>query len=385
MSTKIKFAAGLAAITTLVALMLVFALKPKDNLEPQPNALDEQFIPQGELVNSSEEPQDGRFAPEDNPLPEQSPYDELDARAQFPIGNGITLAEMALLDSLDFGNVRDVVLDDDRALMASAGGVLEFFLGDSSFTLYSYPQELIDHDCYAVHAYGDDILVGTGSGVFLINPIGVVEPVWNQITDTVTVIECFDGCFYVGTLHDGLYEINGELVGNILPDKRIVAVSSDQFALWVATAEDGLLYFDDKGWHERYLITNREAFAHVTALESAFGKLFVGTATGLFIYNGDNWQHVDSSDYLFQEHITALAAGKSYMYIGTAKEGVFAYYNGWLSPLDWSDDVQVTSLDVKGGQYLVGRSKGGAILADRKGELEILPLIKQTVAVLSSL
>ncbi len=386
MLSKIKFAAGLAALTILAALIVVFSLKPKAQPEPQSSTLDEHFTPQIELANSvADEPEDGRFAPEDHPLPEQRPYDELADHPQFPVGNGLTLEELALLDSLEFGNVRDVALDDDRALMATAGGVLEFFLSDSSFTLYSYPQDLVNHDCYAVLPYEDNILVGTEAGIYLINPIGVVERVWEEITDTVTVLKSFDGCFYVGTRHDGLYEINGQLVGNILPAKQIVDVSSDQFALWAATAEDGLLYFDEHGWHERYLITNRDAFANVTALESAFGKLFVGTTTGVFIYDGHNWQHLDSSDYLFQDHVTALAAGRSYMYIGTATEGVFAYYEGWLTPLDWSDDVQVTSLDVKGGRYLVGRTQRGAILADRKGELELLPLIKQTVAVLSSL
>ncbi len=386
MLNKIKFAAGLAALTTLVALILVFSLKKKDTLEPQQNTLHEDFIPQVELANSvADEPEDGRFAPEDHPLPEQTPYDELTDQPQLSIGEGLSVEDIALLDSLDFGNVRDVALDDERALMATAGGVLEYYLSDSSFTLYSYPHELVNHDCYAVHAFDNNILVGTERGVYLINAIGLVTRVWEEIDDTVTVIKNFDGCFYVGTRNEGLFEVNGELVGNILPDKQIVDVSSDQFALWVATAEDGLLYFDDNGWHERYLITNREAFAHVTALESAFGKLFVGTTTGLFIYNGHNWQHLDGSDYLFQEHVTALAAGKSYMYIGTAKEGVFAYYEGWISPLDWSDDLEVTSLDVKGGKYLVGRSQRGAILADRKGELELLPLIKQTMAMLSSL
>ncbi len=64
---------------------------------------------------------------------------------------------------------------------------------------------------------------------------------------------------------------------------------------------------------------------------------------------------------------------------------VFAYYNGWLSPLDWSDNLPVHSLDVYDGKYLVGLDKGGAILNSRKGVLDILPLVRQSQGILSIL
>ncbi len=73
-------------------------------------------------------------------------------------GANTSLEDLALLDSLDFDDVRDVEIDFDRALLATAGGVLEFFTDDSSFAIYTYPQELHNYDSYAVLSVNDDIL-----------------------------------------------------------------------------------------------------------------------------------------------------------------------------------------------------------------------------------
>ncbi len=379
-TTKIKFAATLIAVALLITGIFVFSVQRRE-----PAATTEQSLPEPVSVTpASADPNEMGFGPDTNPLPDQRPFADDYSGFELPAGVGVTQEDLDLLDSLPFEDVRDVHLDEDRALLATAGGVIEFFLADSSFAIYSYPHGLLTYDCYAICPYGDNILVGASDGVYLINAIGVIEPVWVEINDTVTTIKCFNGCYYVGTRHDGLYEINGELVANILPDKSIVDVSDNMFALWVSTEQDGLLYYDDKGWHQRYLANNPNAFVEVTALESAFDKLFVGTPRGLFVFNGDSWKHYDSLDYLFEPRITALAAGKSYVYIGTESEGVFAYYDGWISSLDWSDDLFVSSIDIHDGRYLVGLSKGGAILADQRGALDLLPLIKNATVIFSA-
>lgn len=380
MFNKLKFAAGLAVAVTAFGLIIGLSLKPRP-------ATETSKVPDlsANVERISEASSDIEFGPDTNPIPEVGPSPELDRNRIYLDGANNSREDLALLDSLDFADVRDVEIDFDRALLATAGGVLEFFTGDSSFAIYSYPQELHNYDSYAVLSVNDDILVGTAAGVYLIDALGIVQPIWNEIADTITVLENVEGCIYVGTRNLGLFEVNGNIVTHLLAGKNIVAVAEDENALWCATAEDGLLYSDGDGWHKRHLLSDAHAFDTVTALESAFGKLWVGTHDGLFIYNGDNWKRIDTTEYLFDEGVTALAAGRSYMYIGTAQEGVFAYYNGWLSPLDWSDNLPVRSLDVYDGRYLVGLDKGGAILNSRKGAVDILPLVRQTQGILSVL
>ncbi len=385
MLNKLKFAAGLAVAVTILGVMIGLSLQHRPAVGSFEVNDQGGITGQTSLASSLSNPERAEFGPDTNPIPEVMPALEGDENHILLNGANNSIEDLALLDSLDFDDVRDVEIDFDRALLATAGGVLEFFTDDSSFAIYSYPQELHNYDSYAVLSVNDDILVGTASGVYLIDIMGMIQPIWSEITDTITTLENVEGCIYVGTRNQGLFEVNGNIVTQLLAGKNIVAVSEDEFALWCATAEDGLLYRDDNGWHKRQLLNNPDAFDTVTALESAFGKLWVGTPNGLYIFNGDNWERVDTADYLFEDQITALAAGRSYMYIGTAHEGVFAYYNGWLSPLDWSDNLPVHSLDVYDGKYLVGLDKGGAILNSRKGVLDILPLVRQSQGILSIL
>jgi hypothetical protein len=381
---KIKFAAGLGAAVTILGIIIGVSLKQRPAIE-RVDVLDRTAshpLTQNPTTVSDEKIE---FGPDTNPLPEIMPALERNEHPMLNSGPSTGLEELAILDSLDFSDVRDVELDFDRAILATAGGVLEVFTDDSSFAIYSYPQELHDFDCFSVVTVEDDILVGTACGVYRIDGLGVVQHVWPEITDTVTVLKNCEGFVYVGTRNHGLYEVDGNIVTQLLQNKHVIDVSDDNFALWCATAEDGLLYRDENGWHKRYLLSNPEAFANVTALESAFGKLWVGTPSGLFIFNGDNWERLDSADYLLEEGVTALAAGKSYMYIGTDKEGVFAYCNGFLSPLDWSDNLPVRSLSIYDGKYLVGLDKGGALLNTSKGVVDILPLVHKAQSILSSL
>ena len=383
MLSKIKFAAGLAAAVTILGIIVGVSLKQRPAIE-RVDVL-EQAVSQPLTQTPTTVSNKVEFGPDTNPLPEIMPALERNSLQVLNSGRSTGLEELAILDSLDFADVRDVELDFDRAILATAGGVLEVFTDDSSFAVYSYPQELLDFDCYSVVTVEDDILVGTSCGVYRIDGLGVVQRVWPEIADTVTVLKNFEGFVYVGTRNQGLYEVDGNIVTQLLQDKNVIDVSDDDFALWCATAQDGLLYRGDNGWHKRHLLNNPDAFDSVTALESAFGKLWVGTPQGLFIYNGDNWERLDSTDYLLEEGVTALAAGKSYMYIGTDKEGVFAYYNGFLSPLDWSDNLPVRSLSIYDGKYLVGLDKGGALLNTCKGVIDILPLVHQAQGILSSL
>ncbi len=385
MLKKIKFAVGLAAAVTVFGIIIGVSLKQRGSIETidLSRSITEAEPPVQDASTASN--LSTEFGPDTNPIPEVLPTIERNLPRALQSGSSTSLEDLALLDSLDFGDVRDVELDYDRAILATAGGVLEFFTDDSSFAIYSYPQQLLDFDCYAVLTLNDDIFVGTSSGVYQIDPLGIVQPVWPEINDTVTTLENSEGFILVGTRNNGLFEVCENTITQLLENKHVIDVSDDQFALWCATEEDGLLYRDDNGWHKRQLLSNPNAFDEVTVLESAFGRLWVGTPNGLFIYNGDNWDRIDSTEYLFEQEVIALAAGKSYMYIGTAKEGVFAYYNGWLSPLDWSDNFPVHSLAVYDGTYLVGLDKGGALLNSRKGVVDILPLVRQTQGVLSIL
>lgn len=393
MKKKLTFAIG--SMVTVAAIVAIFALSVKTVDDTKPSAVDQaESSPEAQAIEELgqvyEESTQVVYGPDTNPIPDQTPVteDEVEPKTdeKFPAGAALTLAELSVLDSLPFEKVRDVAFDYDRVLLATAGGILEFYPADSSFAVFSTPQELHHHDCYALLAIDDNVFAGTDAGVYLIEPTGLVRTVWPEITAQVTSLSEYGGSIYVGTTV-GLYEVVGETVELALTNKQVVDVTRDSFALWAATAEDGLLYRDENGWHQRTLLSDSNAFCGATSVVSAFDRTWVGTDHGLYVYNGYNWDLIDTADYLFDSHVTALAPGKSYMYIGTRSEGVFAYshLNDGIWPLDWSDDIPVQALDIDNGRYLLAVGGEGSILKTRSEAFDVVELVRQTQAVLSAL
>ena len=380
MLARLRFTAGLAVVITIIALVIGLSLKLRTN----------PVAPQERISNNSESTtvvvkatsKGSSVLEYANLTQSQKPADN--NHLDLLKGQLLSTAEMAMLDSLPFSEVRDVKLLGNRVLLATAGGVVEFYADDSSFSLYSEPQGLTTYNSYALLDDGEDIFVGTSHGVYHISGIGIVSPIWGEISDTVTVLKKFGEQIYVGTRTDGLYVITGDTIDQILNGKSITALTKNQFGLWVGTKEDGLLFSDGNSWRKCYLKRDSTLFANVTALESGYGRMWVGTTNGVFEYNGGAWTPIDSAANLYDQDVTAIAVGMKYIYFGTANSGVFCY-DGAISPLDWTQNLQVRSLDVDSGNYLVGTAKHGATLKTKKGEYEVLPLIRQTSGILSGI
>jgi ligand-binding sensor domain-containing protein len=385
MFNKIKFATGLMVMVVMTVAMFGLSLKSRNingdqslnNLAPSRSS---------EVVMSTAVAKERlNYGPDTNPVSEEQVYDD-DLFTVLASGVVSDTEDLAALDSFDFGTVRDVKIDGDRVLLATAGGVIEFYPEDSSFLLYSDRQGLTDHDCYALTVDDGEIYVGTSNGVYYISECGEVMPIWREITDTITVIKSFDSRFYVGTKSSGLFVSNWDTIDQILPAKSVVDVARNAFGLWVLTADAGLLNYQGDGWKRRYLKSDSTALAAANCLYTAFQQPWLGTQRGAYFFNGGIWTLVDSSKGLFDQNVTAIAKGATFAYIGTAKGGVFSYYDGALSPLDWSEGLEVAALDVLNGAYLVGLQKGGAIFKPAKGEsYNILDIIRKTGAVFTGI
>lgn len=385
MFNKLKFATGLIVMVVMTAAMFGLSLKSRnvsddkslDNLAPSVSS---------EVVMSTVVAKERfNYGPDTNPISEERGYDD-DLHAALASGAISDSQDLAALDSFDFGTVRDVKIDGNRVLLATAGGVIEFCPEDSSFLLYSDRQGLTDHDCYSLTVDDGEIYVGTNNGVYYIDECGEVTPIWREIADTVTVIESYDSRFYVGTRSSGLFVSNWDTIDQILPAKSVVDVAKNAFGLWVLTADAGLLNYQGDGWKRRYLKSDSTALAAANCLNTAFQQPWLGTQRGAYFFNGGIWTLIDSTKGLFDQNVTAIVKGKTFAYLGTAKGGVFSYYDGALSPLDWSEGLEVAALDVQNGAYLVGLQKGGAIFKPSKGEsYNILDIIRKTGAVFTGI
>lgn len=380
MLSQIKFAAGLIAMVVMVAA--IFGLSLKSRNIGNDNSPNNMAPSAGSQVAMSTAVARERFnyGPDTNPVSEQESYDKL--FAMFSSDALSDSEDVALLDTFDFGVVRDVKLNGDCALLATAGGVIEFYPEDSSFLLYSDRQGLIDHDCYSLLIEGTDVYVGTNCGVYLIEASGQVTHIWPEITDTVSVLKHYNGNFYIGTNSSGLFVSNWDTIDQISPVTEILDVTKNQFGLWVLSAKYGLQFNDGSGWKPRHLKSDASVLSSATCMISAYNQPWLGTPKGTYFFNGGVWTLIDSTKGLFDQNVTAIAKGKTFVYFGTARGGVFSYYDGALSPLDWSEGLAVAALDVQNGAYLVGLQRGGAIFKPAKGEsYNILDIIRKTGAV----
>jgi hypothetical protein len=381
MFNKIKFATGLMIMAVMTAAIFGLSLKSRHINKDQ--SLNSLAPARGsEMVMSTAVAKEHlNYGPDTNPISEEQAYDD-DLFVVFATGAVSDSQDLAALDSFDFGTVRDVKIDGDRVLLATAGGVIEYYPEDSSFLLYGERQGLTDHDCYTLTVDDGEIYVGTSNGVYYISECGEVTPIWREIADTVTAIKLFDSRFYVGTKSSGLFVSDWDTIDQILPAKSVIDITRNAFGLWVLTADAGLLNYQGDGWKRRYLKNDSTALAAANCLNTAFQQPWLGTQRGAYFFNGGIWTLVDSSKGLLDQNVTAIAKGMTFAYIGTAKGGVFSYYDGALSPLDWSEGLEVAALDVQNGAYLVGLQRGGAIFKPAKGEsYNILDIIRKTGAV----
>jgi ligand-binding sensor domain-containing protein len=366
MKSRIRFAIGAIVSLTLVALIFGLSIKRVSAVKPEPQKTD--------LVAASVDSQPAPVTP----APDDDLLANIGDQPETFKTNYSEVVDSLTLDQLDFDDVRDVQIAGNRLLLATAGGLVEYSPADSSFAIYSFPQGVEDYDCRAVLRDHDITLLGTSGGVYCIDQQGEVARIWDEIKDTVTTIDSFDDRFFVGTQNSGLYKINDDVPENILPDKTILAFSDDQYGLWAATRQDGLLFADGEGWHKRFLIADTTAFAEATCLESVFGRLWVGTPAGVYVYDGGTWELLHVGDEEVGGNITSIARGRGFIYFGTATSGVYSYYafDGSLMPLPWSEKLDVTSIDFSAGRYLVGTDNGAVFKTPRR-ELHIHDLFNQ--------
>ncbi len=385
MFEKIKFATGLFVMVAMTAA--IFGLSLRSHKTERSVFSDGLTHSRGADVSVATAVARNRagFGPDSNPLPEVLNSADRFFAALVSETTGSSL-DLAALDSFDFGTVRDVRIDGSRVLLATAGGVIEFYPEDSSFLLYGNRQGLTDHDCYALTVDDGEIYVGTSNGVYFIDKCGEVMPIWREIADTVTAIKVIDSRFYVGTRSSGLFVSNWDTIDQILPAKSVVDVARNAFGLWVLTTDAGLLNYQGDGWKRRYLKNDSTVLAAANCLNTAFNQPWLGTEKGAYFFNGGTWTLIDSTKGLLDQQVTAITMGMRFVYLGTAKGGVFSCYDGALSPLDWSEGLSVSALDVDQGNYLVGLQRGGAIYKPAKGEAyNILDVIHQTGAIFTGI
>lgn len=174
-------------------------------------------------------------------------------------------------------------------------------------------------------------------------------------------------------------------VGREFPGSPLIALApavladSHEPELILATAEDGLLAFNGRGFRQIFP-DQPDARALTALLPTASGHLIIGTKTrGVLNYDGKQITVLHPA--LKDVYVTTLAGTESDLWVGTLNRGVLHYHAGEtdsFSEQQGLPDPQVQSLAVSGETTYVGTPLGVAVFNSERFSRVLAPGVLAT-------
>ena len=222
---------------------------------------------------------------------------------------------------------------------------------------------------------------------FTTRPLQAVLPAGLEIVGAPAVFadaQVYQGhLFIAGPAGLAEYGTDGALisryrVGAELPPAPLTALAvglaGDSRApeLWIATAGEGLVAFDGRGF--RQIRPEDARFRKMTALQPLdTGRILIGTEkSGVLVYDGRELKPFHPA--LAGLHVTALAGNDGSLWVGTIDRGLLHWNAGSVETIDEAlPDRQVLSLALDGETLYAGTGMGVAEIRDGRFTRVIAP------------
>jgi hypothetical protein len=274
---------------------------------------------------------------------------------------------------LDFSHVTCATMFGGLVAAGTDGGVVLYSPADSVTQIVSVGQGLVDHRVTCLLAHNNSLYIGTKSGLFLRDETGDAAPIIPELQSEITAIAMSGDTLLIGTATDGLIRVTYDETAVALDVDSITAIESALGLIWVATSGNGLFSYDGGTFRERYLDCDTLALDYVTSLGSKFGRLYAGTPLGLWVFDGGRWRLRDARNGLFVSNITDVAFRGWQIVVGTNDWGCFALYEDAITPLAWTEAIEVTAVAADGDMIAVGTTDRGLLVYDGKGVANVNP------------
>lgn len=267
-----------------------------------------------------------------------------------------------------FGNFTDLLQVGTNLYATYDGGVVVYDL---------VAGEMVDIRCgekfSALASYNDQIFVG-GERLYTILD-NDLNPVEMELEGAVKSMANYEYQLIVGT-ESGLYNYSIFGSSQVMEDVTVSSLAADLSGVWVGTDGQGLYRWNGTEFKKRYLKRDETLFDRITSLAYGHNHTYVGTADGLYIYDGGSWQTLTAADGLPEGTVRSVDASGWVVYIGT-DQGVVSYFE--------NDFIPVKKLSDKGGQALLVKARNIYVGTDRDGLLmKTGPALKTLVAPTSS-
>jgi ligand-binding sensor domain-containing protein len=268
--------------------------------------------------------------------------------------------------SVDYSHVNCTAVMDGKAVAGTDGGVFMYDPVDSSVELISVHKGLTDHHVLSILPVGDSLYIGTTTGLYLRDEYGLVSPVAPEFVAEITALASDGSDIYLGTTESGLVRVTGDETSVMLDKGNITAIQFGGGLMWAASDGEGLFYYDGIKWRRRYLVPDSTAFDHVSSLGYKFNRLYVGTPEGMYVHNGGSWDLYDSDDGLLVCDVTSISFMEWKILAGTRDWGYYEIFEAWVTPVAWSEALEVTSIASDKNLVVVGTPNNGIYVAEDK-------------------
>jgi hypothetical protein len=250
-------------------------------------------------------------------------------------------------------DIADIVVLDSILYAVFDGGLVIYDFRNRETSFIRNGEEF-----NSIVKHGDQVFVGGEKLYTLVN--NNLEPAGFEIEGTVGSLYSFDYHLLVGT-DRGLY--SNSVFGNerLMDDVSVTAMVSDGAGMWVAIDGQGLYRWDGDMFRKRYLLRDTSIFDNVYALDFNHDHLYVGAATGFFIFNGGRWEHRTIDNGLPSDDVRTIDASSWVVYLGTG-EGVVSYFEKNIIPVKKLETTIASVIEPMGKKLIVGTPSDGIVM-----------------------
>ena len=249
--------------------------------------------------------------------------------------------------------IYDLAVNDSLAIVAFDDGVLTYDLTQNTHSRIQAGKPLTSavwHDGIA-YAGGDKLYRIEG------NALAIVE---DAPAAPITSLYSYGSLLMIGT-ESGLFAKSPIGTTSLMEGVFVTSIVADNNGLWVGTDGQGLYRYDGTNFNKRFLVRDSSLFDYVNCLDFGHGYLYLGTDSGLYVFDGGRWQTLTVASGLPSDNITAIDASGWVVYIGT-EAGVITYFKDEFKPLKSLESICATVLKSSSKGLLVGTDTEGLLL-----------------------
>jgi len=249
--------------------------------------------------------------------------------------------------------VNEIIIFDSVLYAATNDGIIAYNFMDQRTAFFG------NGKTFRSLAFHDGNLYAAGDKLYIIKE-NILEPIPFEIEGQINALLSDSYRLLIGTDQALLAK---SLVGieYLLDDVAVNCMTFDNNGLWVGTDGQGLFRWDGDRFLKRHLVRDSSIFDYVYDLDFNHDHLFVGAATGFFVFDGGRWEHWTTEAGLPSNVVNSIDASDWMVYVGTDK-GIISYFDKNLYPVRKFETMPADVVCLMGNKVIAADENGGIFI-----------------------